>query len=476
MQLNKMDENNNYIVAIDLGSSNTTLAVGEVIADKLHIVDVEIVPSQGVVNGEIKNMDLVVKAITKAVNIVEERLEIKILEIYAGVSGKHLRCASHPYYIYVSGADGEISEEDVRKLNDNMRSYQAPYGYKILHITPQHYLVNDEEIVENPVGMYGKTLASTFNLVVGDASLTGRVEKALSNVGISQKALYINSVVSAEAVVLPDEKEMGVAVIDIGAGISDICIYHDRIVRYLGVIPMGAGSINKDIRAHGILERYVEGLKIEYGCAVPENVDETKQIKVPGRTSRDPKIISFQNLAAIIEARLKDIADFIKAEIKTAGYEGKLGAGIVITGGCANLKDIDLMLEKYLGMDVRIATPNVMVDEDSMEIASNSSYSTVVGILVEAMNELDSGCMCEQVARDLEPVVGDIDPVLSVEAEMNAANIDDLEESAEDSEVNVDKEKSRVKHAKRKSGFFAKVKENINKYFDYSDQIIDDDN
>ena len=199
-------DNNNYIVAIDLGSSCTTVAVGEVIAGKLHIVDVEVVPSQGIVHGEIKNMDLAVKTITKVISVVQERLEIKIVEIYAGVSGKHLRCASHPFYIYVSGADGEICEDDVRKLNDNMRSYQAPYGYKILHITPQHYLVNDEEIVENPVGMFGKTLASTFNLVVGDASLTGRVEKALSNVGITQKAQYINSVVSAEAVVLSDER------------------------------------------------------------------------------------------------------------------------------------------------------------------------------------------------------------------------------------------------------------------------------
>ncbi len=468
-----MDENNSYIVAIDLGSSNTTVAVGEVIADKLHIVDVEIVPSQGVVNGEIKNMDLVVKSISKAISIVEERLEIKVLEVYAGVSGKHLRCASHPYYIYVSGADGEISEDDVRKLNDNMRSYQAPYGYKILHITPQHYLVNDEEIVENPIGMFGKTLASTFNLVVGDASLTGRVEKALSNVGITQKALYINSVVSAEAVVLPDEKEMGVAVIDIGSGISDICIYHDKIVRYLGVIPMGSGSINKDIRAHGILERYVEGLKVEYGCAVPENVDETKQIKVPGRTSRDPKIISFQNLASIIEARLKDIADFIKAEIKTAGYEGKLGAGIVITGGCANLKDIDLMLEKYLGMDVRIASPDVLVHEDSIETVSNTAYSTVVGVLLEAMKERDSRCLCEQVTRELTPVVGDVDST-PVEEPKELADDSGISESEPDKkDIDSKEENSPVKS---KSGFFTRIKENINKYFDYSDQIIDDDN
>ena len=467
-------DNNSYIVAIDLGSSSATVAVGEVIADKLHIVDVEVVPSQGVVHGEIKNMDLVVKTITKAISVVEERLEIKILEIYAGVSGKHLRCASHPFYIYVSGVDGEICEADVCKLNDNMRSYQAPYGYKILHITPQHYLVNDEEIVENPVGMFGKTLASTFNLVVGDASLTGRVEKALSNVGITQKALYINSVVSAEAVVLSDEKEMGVAVIDIGAGISDICIYDDKIVRYLGVIPMGSGSINKDIRAHGILERYVEGLKVEYGCAIPENVDATKQIKVPGRTSRDPKIISFQNLASIIEARLKDIADYIKAEIKTAGYEGKLGAGIVITGGCANLKDIDVMLEKYLGLDVRIATPDVLVDEASVEIASNTAYSTVVGIMLEAMKRSDSGCLCQSAVVDMRPVVGDID----MNVRQNGGDHSNLESGTgqKESRANKDTPNSGDLAAGSKSGFFSKMKDNINKYFDYSDQIIDDDN
>ena len=229
---------------------------------------------------------------------------------------------------------------------------------------------------------------------------------------------------------------------------------------------MGADSINKDIRAHGILERYVEGLKIEHGCAVPENVDATKQIKVPGRTSRDPKLISFQNLASIIEARLKDIADFIKAEIKTAGYEGKLGAGIVITGGSANLKDIDLMLEKYLGMEVRIAAPTVLVDDESVEIASNTAYSTVVGLMLEAMKESNPACLCQHAVRRDRPVEGFKNP--NSDSNSGAHSDAETEKRAKQSE-----DRPSDTHG---NGFFAKIKDNITKYFDYDDQIIDDDN
>lgn len=381
-------EKKSYIVAVDLGSSNVVVMVGAKGENgKVHIVDVAVKEVQGMLRGEIKNIEGVARSIREAVDELENRLSIRISEAYTGISGQHIKCAKNSYYVYV-GRDGEIREEDVQKLNESMRNVQAPEGEKILHIIPQNYIVNDEEEVADPVGMFGQKLEATFNFVIGDNSAVARLEKALMKVGIRQVQMFLNPLVAAEAVVLPDEKELGVAVVDIGAGTADICIYHDKIARHVSVVPLGGDVINKDIRSYGILERYVEDLKVKYGSALSENASADKVIKVPGRTPRDPKEISFKNLAAIIQARMQDIMDYVMMEIKQAGYENKLAAGLVLTGGCAQLRDIDQMVKSYTGLDVRIAAPDVSVDEESAELAADTRLSTAVGIL---MKGLESG-------------------------------------------------------------------------------------
>lgn len=378
-------EKKDYFVAIDLGSNNVVVVVGcKGDGGKVDVVDVAVaaVEGQGVMRGEIKNIEAVAKSIKEAVEEVEERLGIKIIDAYTGISGQHIKCAKHSYFVYV-GRDGEIREEDVQKLNDSMRNVQAPDGEKILMILPQNYIVNDEEEVSNPVGMFGKKLEATFNFIIGNNASVSRLEKALMKVDIKQTHMFLNPLVSAEAVVLPDEKEMGVAVLDIGAGTTDMCIYYDKMIRHVAVIPIGSDSINKDIRSYGILERYIEDLKIQYGSALSENASADKLIKVPGRTPREPREISFKNLSSIIEARMQDILDYVMAEIKRAGCDTKLGAGIVITGGGANLKDLDLLIKNYTGMDVRIAAPDVCVGEESLELASNPGMATAIGILLK---------------------------------------------------------------------------------------------
>lgn len=401
-------EKKNYIVAIDLGSSSVAVVVASKLPEgKIAIEGHAIREMQGVVRGEIKNIEQVAQSIKEAVEELEQNLGIKITEAYTGISGQHLRCVRHPYYVYVGGKDGEICDDDVRKLNDSMRNVQAPDGHKILQIIPQHYIVNGEEEVANPVGMFGKTLESTFNLIIGDSSIVARLGKALDRVDLQQKDMYINPLVSAEAVVLPDEKEMGVVVVDLGAGTTDICIYRDKIVRYVGVIPMGADTINKDIRAYGILERYVEDLKVKYGSAVAETADPDKVIKVPGRTPREPKSISFQNLASIIEARMKDIVEYVMQEVKEAGYEDKLSAGIVLTGGAAQLKDVDVLFRNMTGLDVRIASPDIHVSLESLETAANTRLATVIGIAVRAAEtgEMSSFATIRTTATPAAPTI-----------------------------------------------------------------------
>ena len=472
-------ENKNYIVAIDLGSGNVAVAVGSMDPDgKVRIEDVEIRESKGVSRGEVKNVEQAAQSVKEAVAAIEERLGITVSEAVTGISGSHVKCAKHPYYVHVAGKDGEISEEDVKKLNDSMRNVKAPDGYTLLHIIPQLYVVDDDEEVLDPVGMFGKTLGSTFNLIVGENNITSRLTKALQKVDIRQTKLFINSLATAEAVTFPDEKDLGVAVVDIGTGTTDVCIYHDGIVRYLGVIPMGAEAINKDIRSYGIMERYVEELKVKYGCALASMVDSEKLIKVPGRTPSDHKEISFKNLASIIEARMLDIVDYVKDEIKDSGYEDKLGAGIVLTGGCSLLNAIKPMVEQRTGLEVRIACPDILVDDESKEKVADPRLSTVVGILIQALNAglstaTSSGARKQRpVSKQKEAVPADNDMSDTIPEKKKYAEPLDIEDPEVDDDGFFDDRYSKPK--KKRKGLFGTLKDKLEKTFDFD--VLDDDN
>lgn len=462
-------ENKDYIVAIDLGSGNVTVAVGSMGADgKVKIEDVEVRESKGVSRGEVKNVEQAAQSVKEAVAAIEERLGITVTEAVTGISGSHVKCAKHPYYVHVAGRDGEISEDDVRKLNDSMRNIKAPDGHTLLHIIPQLYVVDDDEEVVDPVGMFGKTLGSTFNLIVGENNITSRLTKALQKIDIRQGKLFINPLVTAEAVTFPDEKELGVAVVDMGAGTTDISIYHEGILRYVGVIPIGAEAINKDIRSYGIMERYVEELKVKYGCALASLVDNEKLIKVPGRTPSDYKEISFRNLASIIEARLYDIVDYIKEEIKDSGYEDKLSAGIVLTGGCALLNAIKPLVEERLGLEVRLACPDLKLEDESKEKVADPRLSTVVGILIQA---LETGVPASTAPQPRKMKSNTAAPAKSVNKDAEPL---DMEEPEVDKDGFFEDGLSKSGKKKRR-GLFGTIKDKFEKTFDF-DVLDDEDN
>lgn len=225
-----------------------------------------------------------------------------------------------------------------------------------------------------------------FNFVLGDNNAVSRVKRALQKVEIRQAGLFLNAVASAEAVATEDEKEEGVAVVDIGGGTTDVTVFYKNSVRHVGIVPMGGNAINRDIRSYGILERHVESLKVRYGSAMRDQIKTEMSIKTPGLNARMPKEISLLNLAAIIEARMLDIIDFVMAEIKASGCQQKLGAGVVLTGGAAQMKDLDLLFKNYTGIDVRVATPDTVIEPGSIESASNPALATAVGLLLKGLS------------------------------------------------------------------------------------------
>lgn len=469
--------NRENIAVIDLGSANVVVMVGRTTDDgKIHIEELTMNPVEGVLAGEIKNIDAVPKAITEAVGEIERRLGSSISRAVVGISGQHIRCASNSYYVFI-GNDGEIKEEDVARLNDSMRNVQAPESNVILHIAPQNYIINDTEESKNPVGMFGNKLQATFNFILGDKRAITLTEKAMSKVGIEIDKLCINAMASAEAVTLPDEKELGVAVVDIGAGTTDVCIYYDNTIRYVGIIPMGADSINKDIRSYGILERYVEEIKVNYGSADSEQESASTVIKVKGRTPRDPKEISFKTLSSIIEARMRDIIEYVMAEIKESGYENRLSSGIVLTGGGADLKGTEALVRRLTGMDVRIGMPDLYMDDDSIELTTDPRLSTAVGLLLSALQSGVEGSV-DVTAKPKESKAAVKQSLKDLYADEQSAEqatipVDDIAAapaSKDEQDEEFFRKEAKKKKKKEGKGWFKKTIDKITTSFD----VIDD--
>ena len=323
------------------------------------------------------------RAIREAVSEAEQQLGIRITEAYAGISGDFVRCARHTDHVFVYDPQNGVNQKDVDALFDRMRNVQAPDDETIMERVPQNYMVDDNQEVRNPVGSFGKKLSSTFNFILCLKTPMQRLDMALKRLGIKMLGVMSDALATPEAVLLPDEKEEGVAVVDVGGGVTDVTVYYRNVVRYVASIPMGASAINRDIRTMSVPEKHVESLKQKYGSAVAELAPEDKLIRVNGRTAREAKDILLRNLATVIEARATDIAEFVQQEIKDSGYAGKLAYGIVLTGGSAKLKDLDELFRRVTGMDVRVAVPETGITGESKEKVADAAFSTAVGILLK---------------------------------------------------------------------------------------------
>ena len=400
-------ERKNYTVAVDLGSSNVVVAVGERAAEgQMEVASIVSKPVEGVNAGKIENIELVSRAIREAMSEAEEQLGIRITEAYAGISGDFVRCARHTDHVFVYDPQNGVNQKDVDALFDRMRNVQAPDDETIMERVPQNYVVDDNQEVKNPVGSFGKKLSSTFNFILCLRTPMQRLDMALKRLGIKMLGVTSNAIATAEAVLLPDEKEEGVAVVDIGGGVTDVAVYYRNVVRYIATIPMGAMAINRDIRTMSVPEKHVESLKQKYGSAVADLAPEDKLIRVNGRTAREAKDILLRNLATVIEARATDIAEFVLQEIRDSGYAGKLAYGIVLTGGSAKLKDVDELFRRVTGMDVRIASAETGVAEESREKVVDPAYATAVGILLKGAEQ----GACAVIERPASPASRPAEP------------------------------------------------------------------
>lgn len=384
-----MSQKEDFVAAIDIGTTKIVAIIGKKNKNgKLEILGIGNSASSGVKRGVVLNIDKTVSAINEAVKQAEESSKCKINNAFVGIAGQHIRSIRNRGYINRVAYDEEITQEDVQKLIDDMYRIPIDVGEEIIHVLPQNFIVDNETGVKSPVGMFGKRLEANFHIVIGQTAAGNNIKKCVNRASISVNKLILEPLASSHAVLTEDEKEVGVALVDIGGGTTDVAVFYDGIIRHTAVIPFGGNIITSDIKVGcSILERQAEAMKIKFGSALADEAQENKVVTIPGISGRPSKEISFKSLAHIIQSRMEEIIDEIYFEIETSGFADKLGAGVVITGGGSLLKNLPQLVAYKTGMDVRIGFPNEYLTSDVVDDINQPKYATAIGLILKGYED-----------------------------------------------------------------------------------------
>jgi len=385
-----MNANEQFVAAIDIGTTKIVSIVGQKKENgKLEVLGLSRAPSKGVKRGVVLNIEETVNAIQSTVEDVQLRSGIMFSNVYVGIAGQHIKSVRNRGYINRDSRDEEITKEDIIKLIEDMYKIPIDVGEEIIHVLPQNFIVDNETGVKNPIGMSGRRLEANFHIVIGQVASAKNIEKCVNRVGLEINELILEPLASSEAVLTEDEKEAGVALVDIGGGTTDVAVYYDSIVRHTAVIPFGGNVVTKDIKEGcAILNRQAESLKIQFGSALGDIAPEDKVVTIPGISGRDPKEISFKSLAYIIQSRMEEIIDAVAFEIENSGYYEKLSGGIVLTGGGALLRHLPQLVKFKTGMDVRIGFPNEHLTGEVSDDINHPMYSTSIGLVLKGYEYL----------------------------------------------------------------------------------------
>ena len=382
------------IAAIDIGTTKVCALVGRRDAHgRLEILGTGKVESEGVMRGVVSNIEKTVRAITEARRLAEQASGREIDTVHVGIAGQHIKSLQHRGMLMRDNTQSEISQRDIDRLVSDMHKLVLPPGDKILHVIPQEYTVDNEQGIVDPIGMSGSKLEANFHIITGQITASNNINRCVERAGLEMTNVTLEPIASAASVLYDDEKQAGVALVDIGGGTTDITIFQDGIIRHTAVIPFGGHVITKDIKAGcTVMEQHAEKLKVKYGSALASEVFENRVIVIPGLRGREPKEISEKNLALIIQARAEEIMDHVLWEIRRAGYDGnQLIGGIVLTGGGALLRDLDKLTELHTGLSARIGTPTEHLAHGFTEQLTSPIYSTGVGLLLQGFADIDAG-------------------------------------------------------------------------------------
>lgn len=382
------------IVGLDIGTSKVVAIVGEISQEgNLSVVGIGSHKSTGLKKGVVVNIDSTVQSIQRAVEEAELMAGCQIHSVYAGIAGNHIRSLNSHGIVAIK--DREVYEQDIERVIDAAQAVAIPADQKVLHILPQEYVIDDQEGVKEPLGMSGVRLEAKVHLVTCAMNAAHNIEKCIQRCGLDVEDIILEQLASSYAVLTDDEKELGVCMVDIGGGTTDIAIFSDGAIRHTGVIPIAGDQVTNDIAmALRTPTQYAEEIKIKYACALAKLTGAEETIKVPSVGDRPPRELSRQALAEVVEPRYEELFTLIQAELRRSGFEDLIPAGIVLTGGTSKMEGVIELAEEIFHMPVRLGAPQNI--SGLKDIVNNPIYSTGVGLLMyglkrQGVERVDSG-------------------------------------------------------------------------------------
>lgn len=375
--------NERIVVGVDIGTTKVVAIVAAADGmNRVNILGQGVAESDGINRGVVVNIDKTVAAVQQAVNEAERAAGVSVRRVIVGIAGDHVQSFQSRGVITISNRDGEITHRDVQRLIEDTTHVAMPADREILHVIPQEYIVDGQDGVADPVGMSGVRLEANVHIITGLVSAAKNIYRCIERAGYEVADIVLEPLAASFAILHPDEKEVGVALIDIGGGTSDIAVFEDNTIRHTAVIAIAGNKVTEDIRKGlGVMRDQAEKLKCQFGTAVVDLVGEDEVITIPGLGGRPDKSISRSTLAQIIQPRLEEILEIAAIEIKRSGYSRHLAAGVALTGGGALIPGTAELAAEVLGMEARIGMP-VGLTAGMVEEVSNPKFATSVGLVL----------------------------------------------------------------------------------------------
>ncbi len=383
------NEEKRMIVGLDIGTSKVVAVVGEIDADgAIDIVGIGSHPSKGLKKGVVVNIESTVNAIQRAVEEAELMAGCQIHSVYVGIAGNHIRSMNSHGIVAIK--DREVERADVDRVIDAAQAVAIPADQKILHVLPQEYVIDNQGGIKEPLGMSGVRLEAKVHLVTCAETAAQNIEKCVRRCGLEVDAIVLEQLASSYSVITDDERDLGVCMVDIGGGTSDIAIFTEGSIRHTGVIPIAGDQVTSDIAmALRTPTQHAEEIKIRYACALAQLTGPDETIKVPSVGDRPPRDLSRQSLAEVVEPRYDELFTLIQGEIRRSGFEEVIPAGVVLTGGTSKMEGVVELAEEIVHLPVRVGAPQYT--RGMHDIIRNPIYATAVGLLLSGAKELHEG-------------------------------------------------------------------------------------
>jgi cell division protein FtsA len=378
----------NLIVGLDIGTSKVVAIVGEIKADEaLEIIGIGSHPSRGLKKGVVVNIESTVQSIQRAVEEAELMAGCEIHSVYAGIAGSHVRSLNSHGIVAIK--DKEVVQGDVERVIDAAKAVAIPADQKILHVLPQEYIIDSQEGIRDPIGMSGVRLEAKVHIVTGADSAAQNIVKCVQRCGLAVDDIVLEQLASSYAVLTEDEKDLGVCVVDIGGGTTDIAVFGGGAIRHTAVIPIAGDQVTNDIAVSmRTPTQYAEDIKIKYACALSQLANPDETIEVPSVGDRPPRRLARQTLAEIVEPRYEELFALVRDELRRAGLEESVATGIVLTGGSAKMEGAIELAEEVFHMPVRLGVPQYV--SGLVDVVSNPIHATGVGLLLFAKSNMET--------------------------------------------------------------------------------------